>query len=157
MRTSFQQDLAVPDVPRAVALLRLANTGRTIKNDGQVLGWLRTQGFVPFDIGQMSFVQQVTLMRHAEEVFGILGSSLTGLIYSPNGVRVLSAAPGAWADRFFYALIQARNGVYADVRGEPDLTSTSLMAAPFTPALDRLAAGLRAIRAGSGVNGSVPS
>ena len=50
-------------------------------------------------------------------VFGTLGSGLTGLIYAPVGVHVLSVAPHLFGDWFFYALVADRRGRYADVRG----------------------------------------
>ena len=50
-------------------------------------------------------------------IFGVLGSDLTNLIYSPAGVKVISVAPATFGDRFFYALILSREGQQIDLRG----------------------------------------
>jgi hypothetical protein len=119
MRRSLTQN--IPDVDignESIALLRYDGR-RAIENMDLVLGVLEHQGFLRVDIGQMPFVRQVATFRSAKNVFSILGSSLTGLIYSPYGVKVATVAPGAWLDRFFYALVQRLDGKYVDVRGTP--------------------------------------
>ena len=50
-------------------------------------------------------------------MFAVLGSDLTNLLYAPEGVRVLAAAPADFGDRFFYALVQLCRGQLLDLRG----------------------------------------
>lgn len=105
----------MPQPPR-IALLR-TGPGRTIANLDPVAALLRQHGFTFHTIGTMPFLDQVRLFRGASLVFAILGSDLTGLLYAPPGVRVISVAPAVFGDRFFYALILDRGGHYADLRG----------------------------------------
>ncbi|HUB48599.1 MAG TPA: hypothetical protein VMB73_26785 [Acetobacteraceae bacterium] len=57
------------------------------------------------------------MFQSASLIFSILGSDLTGLIYASTGIKVISAAPSMFGDRFFYAMILDRKGRYADLRG----------------------------------------
>jgi hypothetical protein len=71
---------------------------------------------------------------------------LTGLIYSPHGVRVASVAPSVFGDRFFYALVADRRGRYADIRGpitveDPEIPHRS----SFTVKLERVEEALTAL------------
>lgn len=104
------------DRPRRVALLR-TGWGRAIANADQVNSLLCAHGFALHTVGDMAFNDQVQLFRSASMVFAVLGSDLTGLIYAPEGIKVISVAPAVFGDRFFYALILDRKGGYADLRG----------------------------------------
>ncbi len=139
-------------VPRSISgprlgLLRRDVTTRHIANADEVAELLGSAGFQVVEMAPLPFVEQVAAFREAEEVAGVLGSGLTGLIYSPEGVRVLSVAPANWRDVFFHALIQARGGLYADVLGTPLWTGEGVdRDAPFflrrrdlLAALDRMA------------------
>lgn len=105
--------------PQAQQRIALARTGpgRSIANMDTVTALLRQHGFSFHTVGAIPFRDQVRLFRSATLVFSILGSDLTGLLYAPLGVRVISAAPAVFGDRFFYALILDRAGRYADLRG----------------------------------------
>ncbi len=65
----------------------------------------------------LSFAQQVCVMRASAAVFCVLGSGLTGVMYSPDQVTVIAPAPEDWTEQFFYPLVQARGGRFADIRG----------------------------------------
>ena len=65
----------------------------------------------------MPFVAQAATFRDATAIAAVLGSAMTGLIYAPPGVKVLSMAPDNFGDRFFYGLTQERGGVFVDLRG----------------------------------------
>jgi capsular polysaccharide biosynthesis protein len=85
----------------SAAMLRIHGTGRDIENLPEILDFLKIKGYDAFDVGQMPFIEQVSLFQQASATFGVLGSNLTGLIYSPYGVKSVTVAPGAWGDRFF--------------------------------------------------------
>jgi len=87
-------------------------------NETKIADHLAHHGFQALPIGLQPFTTQVALMRQADTVFATLGSSLAGLIYAPDGVTVISAAPQGFSDRFFYALVQAAGGRYAELCGE---------------------------------------
>lgn len=102
--------------PERVSLVR-TGPGRSIANFDEVRGFLSTCGFVFRTVAAMPFRAQVRMFQSATLIFSILGSDLTGLIYSSNGIQVISAAPSMFGDRFFYAMILDRMGRYADLRG----------------------------------------
>jgi len=104
------------DRPRRVGLLR-AGPDRALANMDEVNSLLHAHGFALHLVGDMTFNDQVQLFQSASLIFAILGSDLTGLIYAPEGIRVISVAPAVFGDRFFYALILDRKGRYADLRG----------------------------------------
>lgn len=102
---------------RRVALLRGDNSRRGLTTLPELMPILTAADFVCFDIGLLPFLDQVAVMRGARAVFSILGSSLSGLIYAPQGVAVISAAPEGFSDRFFYSMIQQADGTYAELSG----------------------------------------
>lgn len=91
--------------------------GRTVANLAEIKPLLASKGFTFHAIGHMSFAEQVALFQSATVIFATLGSDLTGLLFAPEGVKVISVAPAIFGDRFFYALILDRHGLYADLRG----------------------------------------
>lgn len=106
-----------PSTGRRVALLRTDSVKRGIDNQLAVLDLLATWGYQAVDIGKLEFIEQVRCCRQASHIVSVLGSGLSGLIYSPLGVKVASLAPARFGDRFFYTMVQNRLGRYADVRG----------------------------------------
>ncbi len=104
---------------RRLGLLRRDVRTRNVFNADETIEVLAQAGFGLVEMGHVSFVEQVAAFREAEAVFGVLGSGLTGLIYSPDEVRAMSVAPANWRDVFFHALLQARSGLYSDVLGTP--------------------------------------
>lgn len=133
---------------RKIALFRQADSARTLVNWDQIATMLVARGYEIIDIAALPFATQVEAFREATAVFSTLGSGLTGLIYSPIGVRVLSVAPSLFGDWFFYALLAGRQGLYADVRGPivtPDPAIPHRGAFRVDP--DRVLLGLHAIGA----------
>jgi hypothetical protein len=100
-----------------VALMRRDWPTRQMRNGADVEEILRNAGFTITDAGRYRFVDQVRMFQAAKTVFGVLGSGLTGLIYSPKGVTVLAVGPSDRRDRFFHALAQHRSGRWLEVCG----------------------------------------
>jgi hypothetical protein len=119
MRTRLLPPLNEPVLRpnRNVAIVRGTGSGRQMRNRDGVVAYLTAADFELCDLGAMPFCEQVRTFRSAKVVFATLGSDLTGLIFAPVGVGVISAAPGVFGDRFFYALVVDRQGIYADLRG----------------------------------------
>jgi capsular polysaccharide biosynthesis protein len=92
------------------------------------LNLLKRRGFTAVDIGNLPFIEQVSIFREA--------------------TKTVSVAPGDWGDCFFYGLLQAQDGIYADVRGTPNPTFNGEMWAPFTLSVQRVAEALDAVKAG---------
>ena len=102
---------------KSLAIVREGRFGRSIANSSDVYADLAQAGFRSETSGAMPFTEQVSLFKGCETVFGVLGSDLTNLLFSPEGVRVISAAPDTFGDRFFYALVLDRSGSMIDIRG----------------------------------------
>ncbi len=66
-----------------IALPRRGARGRVLVNPEGIADLLRDYGYVPVDIENFSFRAQVSMFRAAKSIFSILGSGLTGLIFSP--------------------------------------------------------------------------
>ncbi len=116
-----------------IALMRRDRPTRTIVNGSEVEAALTAAGFVLTDATGLPFVEQVRMFQSATTIFGVLGSGLTGLIYSPNGVNVVAVAPSGWGDDFFYGIARQRNAKWAEVRGQSHWNKTDglLRDAPF--------------------------
>jgi hypothetical protein len=137
---------------RKIAIVRGAKSGRQIHNKDEVAAYLTAAGFELCDLGGMAFCDQLSIFRSAKLIFATLGSDLTGLIFAPVGVGVISAAPPVFGDRFFYALVVDRQGIYADLRGpvvdeNPQVRHKSSFELP----LDTLATGVRLVTSASSV------
>jgi hypothetical protein len=102
---------------KRIAIVRRAEAERRLVNAEEIHGVLRSRGFAVMETGSLSFLEQVRVFRGADAVFGVLGSDLANLVFSPVGVKVIAVAPDMFGDRFFSALIQERTGVMAEVRG----------------------------------------
>lgn len=102
---------------KRVAILRTDSSNRNVTNLPDVRDELIRHGFDILSISEMTFLDQVACFQEAGHVVGVLGSGLTGLLYSPYGVKVMTIAPRAFGDRFFFGLTQMRNGHYVDLRG----------------------------------------
>jgi hypothetical protein len=133
---------------RRVALLRRPGDGRDIENWKEVGEALRDRGYDHVHIADLTFEAQVRVFTESRSVVSVLGSGLTGLIYSPQAVRVASFAPSHFGDRFFYGLICGRQGRYADVRGyAPAPTNGGTDRSPFELSVARLHDALDALDA----------
>lgn len=129
--------------PTVVALTRREWHSRGIANANEIIPFLEATGFREVDVAALPFLGQVALFRTARRIFSVIGSGLTGLIYSPDGVEVLAAGPARWGDRFFYALGQLRAARWVEVRGPSSWNGCGEMRdAPFTIAPAALAEGL---------------
>jgi capsular polysaccharide biosynthesis protein len=143
---------ALPQKPirkaRKIAIFREQADARTLVNGTQIAELLSRRGYEALEMAGLDFETQAQLFREAQAVFSTLGSGLTGLIYAPIGVRVLSVAPHIFGDRFFYALVADRRGRYADVRGPIVAPNSSIPhRGSFSVDPDRIAAGLDALDA----------
>ena len=125
MRSSLPLDLDAVSFPR-LAVSRLPGFRRTLDNQAEIETLLDANGFASLAVGEMNFLQQVALFRGAEIIFAVLGSDLANLIYAREGVKVITVAPDAWGDRFFYALILDRKGQQTDLRGPATLLDESV-------------------------------
>lgn len=117
MRCHLTEEPARRSANRKIALVRPDSDARVLENWPEIASVLAQEGFEFENIASLSFLEQVQVFREARVLFSVLGSGLSGLIYSPIGVQVCSVAPSLFGDRFFYAMVLDRRGFYGDVRG----------------------------------------
>ena len=89
----------------AVALLRY-DPRRSIANLPDIIPVLKQRGYQILNVALMTFPEQIELYKTARRLFTVLGSSLTGLIYSPPRVGIAAASPAGFTDGFFTGLLR---------------------------------------------------
>ena len=100
-----------------LAVVRDHHFQRMIANADEVYSMLADRGFHIEKTGLLPFTEQVSRFKAADIVFGVLGSDLTNIVFSPQKMKLISVAPDVFGDRFFYALVLDRSGQMADMRG----------------------------------------
>ncbi len=115
------RDVYLPNVApkpnRRIALLRTEAGHRRISNLPDVIRLLREHDFEFVEVGRLPFAEQVHLFASSALIVGVLSSALTGLLFAPEKVHVLSLAQEGYLNSFFYPMMQARSARYYDVRG----------------------------------------
>jgi hypothetical protein len=133
--------------PRRIALLRRGARGRMLVNPEAIADLLHAYGYVSVDIESLSFREQISIFRNAKSVFSVLGSGLSGLLFSPDHVTVATVRPRQWQDRFFPALMQLRRGRWADISGPT--SGDNPMGDPFAISKQDVASALQALHGNS--------
>jgi hypothetical protein len=132
--------------PEKIAVLRKETESRGLANRSQIISYLEENEWTIIDLPSLPFLLQVEIFRRANCVVGILGSGLTGLLFSPENVNVLTLAPSAWGGSFFFGIMQNRNARLADIRGRSAATSPSdYSSASFHLDVEALELGLSAL------------
>jgi hypothetical protein len=142
----------VADVPprgdRRLMAMRHAADMRAIYNGGEIAALLAGEGFTAMDPRRTNFLRQAELFAQSTYVAGELGSNLSGLIFAPPGVRLLSFAPFGWIDAYFLYVMKERGGYQADVRGPTThLRGPDPHRSPFVIDAEDARAGLAALDA----------
>lgn len=104
----------------SISAISRAGHGRGINNYSEVLECIRGFGFKSLELSKLTFGEQVTYFSGASKIVGVLGSGLTGAIFSPRGIEVLALGPERFGDRFFYGIVRARQGTFFDLRDKSD-------------------------------------
>ncbi|HSU07368.1 MAG TPA: glycosyltransferase family 61 protein [Acetobacteraceae bacterium] len=129
-----------------IAILRRESETRRVANLDALQPLLRVAGYRIVDIGNLSFRAQVSIFQQAAAIVSVLGSGLTGLMYTPPGVKIATLCPIGWADDFFFALMQNRSARLAEIRGpsaNDDPRGVAVSSFSISPAA--LERGLRAL------------
>jgi hypothetical protein len=117
MRRIIREDCAGELSKKRIALLRRESSTRNITNIDELSSYLRLRDWTIIDLAMLDFREQVNVFAGSCQLLSVLGSGLTGTIYAPQGIDVITLAPSNWSDRFFFSLMQERRVRLADVRG----------------------------------------
>lgn len=74
---------------------------RRVTNESEIIDLLKDYGFAAVELGELSFIEQISLFRNAEVVVGPHGGGLGNLVFCSKGARVIELFPAATADAFF--------------------------------------------------------
>src|SRR5205823_3537829 len=77
-----------PGGPRRIYLARKETQHRRIQNRREVEPWFEANGFTIFDFEELSFREQVALVRGADLIVGPDGSSLLSTFFARPGIRI---------------------------------------------------------------------
>jgi capsular polysaccharide biosynthesis protein len=81
--------------PRRVYLSRKPSQHRRLVNAPEIESVLREHGFVSYDLGELSFREQLRIIRSAEDVVAARGSAMFSTMFAPPGLRIAVMTPPA--------------------------------------------------------------
>lgn len=88
---------------------RAAQKVRRIKNESEVLEAVNAYGFSVIHFEEMSFVEQVSVMRKAQFVISSHGANLTNILFMPEGAKVLELNKEQSPNLCYYSLASSIN------------------------------------------------
>ena len=75
---------------------------RRIVNHNEVTTLVKQEGFSIYDMGNLTFVEQVLLFRSSEFIVGLHGAALTFLVFCEPGTQVLEIYPNRPGKNHYY-------------------------------------------------------
>lgn len=115
-------------------------------NETELHSILETKGFRIVFPEQLSFTEQVSLLKGAELVAGNMGAAFSNLAFSPKEVKVLTLSTPAMLHDFFYDIVCHKKGKYVGVQGTSPETNPG-MGSDFIISKEQLLNGLERIGA----------
>lgn len=79
--------------PKRIYISRKTAAHRKLVNEKELERCLKSYGFESFSFDQLSFPEQVRVMRSAECIVTVHGAALANLIFAPAGTRVIEICP----------------------------------------------------------------
>jgi len=104
---------------RMLYLRRTSPAGRLLENEGEILGWLKHQGFTPVDCGRLSVREQSRLIQEACVVVAPHGGALTNLVFAGQGTKVIELFGGDYVNACYRNLAGVLGLEYGAVLEEP--------------------------------------
>lgn len=144
MREGLGLEVAPEDL-RKTYIVRDPAFGRALSNAIEVAAIVDSFGYRPHRVPGLGFMDQARLFAGSSHIVSILGSDLTGLIFAPAGVKVVTLSPDVFGDRFFYALTVDRAGTFVDLRGGVMTERRPVHKSEFHIEADMLAFALRLV------------
>jgi capsular polysaccharide biosynthesis protein len=97
-------------IPKRIYLRRKDTQHRRLINRAEIEGIFLQHGFVAYDFGDLTFQDQINLIRHAELVAGPDGSAFMATCFGQEGLRILCLAPPNARDFEMYNQVCERLG-----------------------------------------------
>jgi len=83
------QDIDSSQFASRVFISRKKDSSRKMINEDEVFALFEAQGFVRYDLWDLSLLQQITLFHNAEIIVACHGSSLTNMMFCTPGTQVI--------------------------------------------------------------------
>ena len=99
-----------------VLLLRGAGATRRFHDELHMARIATARGFTVLSPGSLGLDGQISMMRDARVVAGVMGAAMTNLIYARRGTRALLFAPANMPDTFFWFIANLRGLPYREIR-----------------------------------------
>ena len=109
---------ANPDCSGRIFISRARASRRRLLNEEEVWPLLRQAGFERVCLEDLSFAEQVALMRRTAVLAAPHGAGLTNMLFCPPGAHIIEIADLSFPNPNFYALASALNHHYWLVAGE---------------------------------------
>jgi len=89
---------------------------RRLADEAGIIARAASRGFAAVVPGELSFSAQVATFKGARRIAGIMGATLTNVVFAQPGTVVHALAPAAMPDTFFYLLCALRRIRFIDLR-----------------------------------------
>ncbi|WP_168203200.1 glycosyltransferase family 61 protein [Marinobacter fonticola] len=107
-----------PEPQRKVFISRLNAARRRLVNEEDIWALLEPQGFERVLMEEMTFEDQVRLMRETAVLVAPHGAGLTNMLFCPKGTHIVEIADLSFPNPNFYALASALGHRYSLARAE---------------------------------------
>lgn len=104
---------------KKVFLLRDSQS-RRIGNVDQLSSALEKLGFITISPGRLDFAGQISALKNADSIIGVMGAEMTNIVYANRGAKVLNITPASMPDTFFHFLSIHKGHSYIEFRCETD-------------------------------------
>jgi hypothetical protein len=101
-----QASVCVKDFSKRIFISRSKAKSRKIKNEDEVFGLFEKQGFVRYNLEDLSVLEQVALFAQAEMIAGEHGAGLTNIIFAQPGYTKIIEIFQAREDGTYWYLSQ---------------------------------------------------
>ncbi|HAB62578.1 MAG TPA: hypothetical protein DCE48_18090 [Lachnospiraceae bacterium] len=89
---------------------------RRISNIEHLSSALRKFGFSIITPGKLNLKDQISVLKDADSVIGVMGAEMTNIVYANQNAKILNIAPASMPDTFFHFISVHKNHSYNEFR-----------------------------------------
>ncbi|WP_290503537.1 MULTISPECIES: glycosyltransferase family 61 protein [unclassified Leclercia] len=93
---------------------------RRISNVDHLTSVLKDFGFTAITPGKLNFDEQISALKDADSVIGVMGAEMTNIVYANEGAKILNIAPASMPDTFFHFISVHKTHLYNEFRCETE-------------------------------------
>jgi hypothetical protein len=118
LKTTLAKSIPAESPSKRVYITRRHAARRRLLNENEVEAMLQQHGFIIFELGTLSFAQQVLLFREAEMIVSIHGAGLTNMVYAAEGCKVMEIVDPMHVGVMYYMLAETLRHRYWPCAGQ---------------------------------------